>query len=300
MVAAAVGMQVRGWKPFASTFARVLLARLRLRPHGGDLAGEPAAVGLARGRVDRRGRPVADGAGGHRVVPRDPRQLPCCTRPTPTRRRSSSPRWPTARASPTCARCAARPRCARRPTRTSRIGGSRVRARRRRRRDRRLRHHGRRGRARRPSSSRARASAPASSTAYSIKPIDAETVRAAAPRVRRDRHRRGPLARGRPRRRRARRAGRGRRPRRRWSSSRSARCRLGHARRAAARGGDRRRGDRRRGQAVGEGRQPRVGTANYVLGAGPLSAASGPGVPTKSPWAWSTPRLSTSAGSARR
>ena len=41
------------------------------------------------------------------------------------------------------------------------------------------------------------------------------------------------------------------------------------------------------------GRQPRVGTGSYVLGAGPLSAASGPGVPTKSPWAWSTPRLST-------
>ncbi len=49
MVAAAVGMQVRGWKPFASTFAAFLLARVRLRPHGGDLAGELCAVGSHAG-----------------------------------------------------------------------------------------------------------------------------------------------------------------------------------------------------------------------------------------------------------
>ena len=51
----------------------VLLARVRLRPHGRDLAGEHPPLGLARRRVDRRGRPVADGARGPRVVPRRPR-----------------------------------------------------------------------------------------------------------------------------------------------------------------------------------------------------------------------------------
>ena len=64
--------------------------RLRLRPHGGDQPREPLAVRLARRRLDRRGRPVADGARGHRRVPRDPRldrALPLRRR---TRPRSSS------------------------------------------------------------------------------------------------------------------------------------------------------------------------------------------------------------------
>ncbi len=38
--------------------------RLRLHPDGRDLRGGPAAGRLARGRRDRRRRPVADGAGG--------------------------------------------------------------------------------------------------------------------------------------------------------------------------------------------------------------------------------------------
>ena len=100
MVAAAVGMQVRGWKPFASTFAAFLTPRLRLRPHGGDLAAPTsAALRLARRRLDRRGRPVADGARGPRLDARGPR----LDRALPVRRQpdgaARAPRWPTARAS---------------------------------------------------------------------------------------------------------------------------------------------------------------------------------------------------------
>ena len=51
----------------------VLQPRLRLRPDGGDLARRPAPRRLARRRVDRRGRPVADGARGPRRLPRHPR-----------------------------------------------------------------------------------------------------------------------------------------------------------------------------------------------------------------------------------
>ena len=66
MVGAAVGMQVRGWKPFAATFAAFLSRALRLHPHGGGQPREHLPVRLARRRVDRRGRPVADGARGPR------------------------------------------------------------------------------------------------------------------------------------------------------------------------------------------------------------------------------------------
>jgi len=45
-------------------------ARRRLRPHGGDRPQQRQARRHARGRVDRRGRPVADGARGSRDVPR--------------------------------------------------------------------------------------------------------------------------------------------------------------------------------------------------------------------------------------
>ncbi len=49
---------------------RVPLPRLRLRPHGGDQPRDVLRVRLARRRVDRRGRPVADGARGSGRVPR--------------------------------------------------------------------------------------------------------------------------------------------------------------------------------------------------------------------------------------
>ena len=95
LVAAAVGMQVRGWKPFASTFAAFLSRAYDFVRMAAICRANIRLVRLARRRLDRRGRPVADGARGPRGVPRDPRldrPLPVAT---PTRRRSSSRRWPT-------------------------------------------------------------------------------------------------------------------------------------------------------------------------------------------------------------
>ena len=90
MVAAAVGMQVRGWTPVRLHVRGVPHPRLRLRPHGRRQPGEPAPVRLARGRVDRRGRAVADGARGPGGRSARSTAAPCSTRATPTRRRSSS------------------------------------------------------------------------------------------------------------------------------------------------------------------------------------------------------------------
>ena len=69
MVAAAVGIQVRGWKPYASTFAAFLTPGVRLRPDGGDQPRESEAGRLACGSLDRRGRAVPDGARGSRRLP---------------------------------------------------------------------------------------------------------------------------------------------------------------------------------------------------------------------------------------
>ena len=96
MVAAAVGMQVRGWTPVRLDLRGLLHARLRLHPHGRDPAANIRLCRLARRRLDRRGRPVADGARGPGDDARRPRQRPCSTRATRTRPRSSSRRWPTA------------------------------------------------------------------------------------------------------------------------------------------------------------------------------------------------------------
>ena len=74
MIAAAVGMQVRGWVPFASTFAAFMSRSLRLHQDGGDLPRQPAPLGVACWRLDRRGRPVADGARGSRRAPGRPRE----------------------------------------------------------------------------------------------------------------------------------------------------------------------------------------------------------------------------------
>ena len=64
MVAAAVGLQVRGWKPFASTFAAFFTRAYDFIRMAAVSRATIAPVGLARRRLDRRGRPVADGAGG--------------------------------------------------------------------------------------------------------------------------------------------------------------------------------------------------------------------------------------------
>ena len=82
MVAAAVGMQVRGWVPFASTFAAFFSRAYDFVRMAAISRADIRLVRLARRRVDRRGRPVADGARGHRRVPRGPR----LDRPAPVRR----------------------------------------------------------------------------------------------------------------------------------------------------------------------------------------------------------------------
>ena len=56
--------------------------RLRLRPHGGDLERRFEALRLPRRRLDRPGRPLADGARRHRLPPCRLRQR----RPLPERR----------------------------------------------------------------------------------------------------------------------------------------------------------------------------------------------------------------------
>ena len=126
LVAAAVGMQVRGWVPFGSTFAAFLsraydfirmaaISQADIRARRARTRASRSARTARRRWRSRTSRPSA------RSTAR-----PCCTPPTPTRRRSSSPRWPTARASRSSARCAARPRCERAPDEDVAIGGSRI------------------------------------------------------------------------------------------------------------------------------------------------------------------------------
>ena len=73
MVAAAVGLQAVGWRPFASTFAAFLSRAYDFVRMAAISRATLRALRLARRRLDRRGRPVADGARGHRVAPRGPR-----------------------------------------------------------------------------------------------------------------------------------------------------------------------------------------------------------------------------------
>ena len=70
MVAAAVGMQVRGWRPFASTFAAFFARAYDFIRMAAISRANICLARLARGRLDRRGRPVADGARGPGLVPR--------------------------------------------------------------------------------------------------------------------------------------------------------------------------------------------------------------------------------------
>ena len=66
MIGAAMGLASRGAIPFPSTFACFLERAQRLHPHGGHLESQHQARRIARRRVDRRGRAVADGARGSR------------------------------------------------------------------------------------------------------------------------------------------------------------------------------------------------------------------------------------------
>ena len=69
-----------------------------------SVARDAVPLRLARRRLDRRGRPVADGARGHRVAARRPRLDRAAPVRRRTRRRSSSRRWPTWTGSRTSAR----------------------------------------------------------------------------------------------------------------------------------------------------------------------------------------------------
>ena len=127
MVAAAVGMQVLGWKPFCSTFAAFLSAARTTSSAWRAVSRRDAqALRLARRRLDRRGRPVADGARGPRRVPRDPR----LDRALPVRRqpdgRRSSARWRTSTASRTSARRAGTRPSSTRADETFPVGGSKT------------------------------------------------------------------------------------------------------------------------------------------------------------------------------
>ena len=166
LVAAAVGMQVRGWTPFASTFAAFFSRAYDFVRMARDLAGEhPRCRGSHAGVSIGEDGPSQMALEDIASLPRDPR----LDRPAPERRQpdrearrgDGRPR----RASRSCARCAARPRCAPRRTRSCAIGGSRDRPRGRRRRDHRLRHHARRGRQGGRAARRRGRPAPACSTA---------------------------------------------------------------------------------------------------------------------------------------
>ena len=248
LVAAAVGFQVRGWVPFASTFAAFLIraydfvrmaaisrADIRLSgSHAGVSIGEDGPSQMALEDIASF-RAITGSTVLHPSDANQTAQLVAAMADQPGISFMRTLRGKTPVRTP-------------RRTRTSRIGGSRgARRRRRRRRDRRLRHHA----STRPSRA-AEALAGDGIRArvldcYSIKPIDAEAVRAAARDCGaivtvEDHWPEGGLgdavlealadADDRPRgheARRARDAG------------------VGHARGAAARGGHRRGGDRRRG-----------------------------------------------------
>ena len=95
MLGAAVGLGVLGKKAVRLDLRRLLHARLRPDPHGGDLQRHHPPERLARRRQHRRGRPVADGPGrpGHDAGRlRQHGALPVRRQPDG---RSWSSRWPT-------------------------------------------------------------------------------------------------------------------------------------------------------------------------------------------------------------
>ena len=145
MVAAAVGMQVRGWKPFASTFAAFLsraydfvrmaaISRANLR-----LSGSHAGVSIGE---DGPSQMALEDIAAFRAIHGSTRAAPVRRQPD---RPASWPRWPSAATSPTCARCAAKTDGAHAGGREGPDRRQPRRARRRRRRDRGLRHHRRPG-----------------------------------------------------------------------------------------------------------------------------------------------------------
>ena len=95
LVATAVGMQVPGWRPFASTFAAFISRAYDFVRMSAISRANYCLCGLARRRLDRRGRALADGARGHRRVARRSRLDRAASLRREPDRRSSSRRWPT-------------------------------------------------------------------------------------------------------------------------------------------------------------------------------------------------------------
>ena len=89
--------------PFVSTLRLLPDARLRPHPHGGDLARQPEDRRLALRRVDRRGRPVADGARGSGDDARGAARGRCSIRPTRWHRAPGRGDGARSAASTTCA-----------------------------------------------------------------------------------------------------------------------------------------------------------------------------------------------------
>ena len=245
MAAAAVGLQARGYARLRVVVRRLPLSRLRLHPHGGDLARDAVPRRVARGDLDRRGRPVADGARGHGLDPRRAQLDGAASVRRRIRPRSSSRRWPISKGSPTSGRCGRTRRCSTGPTRSSRsaaaacvregdavtIVGCGITV------------HEALKAAERLEGARV-------IDCYSIKPIDGATLAAAARETGKLVDRRGPLARGRPRRSRARGAGRAGGSARDPPPRRPGDATLRQARRAPARVRDRRGRDRGGREAV--------------------------------------------------
>jgi transketolase len=112
LVAAAVGMQVLGWRPFASTFAAFwsraydFIRMSAISRASYCLSGSHAG----RRRWASRTSPPSEPSTAR----------PSCTRATRTRPRSSSRRWRASKESRTCGRSGPRRACSTTPTRTSR------------------------------------------------------------------------------------------------------------------------------------------------------------------------------------
>ena len=263
LVAAAVGMQVRGWTPFASTFAAFFsraydfVRMAAISPRDADRScGSHAGVSIGE---DGPSQMALEDIASLRAVHGSTVLYPSRRQPD---RASSSRRWPTCDGISFMRTTRGKtPVHLRRRTRTFPVGGSRSCARRRRRRRRSSRAgitlargaQGRRARSPR------RASHARVIDLYSVKPIDArDAPRRGRGDVRRDRHRRGPL---RPR------AASARRCSPRWPRPTSAPTSIKLAVRempdvrqaggAAARGRHRRRGDRRRRPQARHGRRSR-------------------------------------------
>ena len=126
LVAAAVGFGVRGYRPFASTFAAFFTRAYDFIRMAAISRANICLVGLARRRGDRRRRPVADGAGGPGHAARGPRLHRAVPQRRDQRRRPGRRPWPTWRASRTCGPPGVRTRCCTTPAETFPVGGSKV------------------------------------------------------------------------------------------------------------------------------------------------------------------------------